>query len=129
MELLEALKAAKKHLATPNDRKGKTNYVCHAVGWAFVEKYGNFLEIPDREKTQDQIAFNEKLETVQAEVVQRLYRLQLSYSDETYQVFTKDCAKEVLGLHKYYEVIQEEVQKARHIWLDAMIKELEDGTA
>lgn len=128
MELLEALKAAKKHLATTNNRIGKTNYVCLAVGRAFIEKYGNFVEIPDSEKTQDQTAFNEKLEAAQSEVVQRLYKLQLSYSDETYPVFTKDCAKAVLGLHKYYEVIQAEVQKARHIWLDSLIQELENGT-
>lgn len=129
MELLEALKAAKEHLATPNDRKGKTNYVCHAVGWAFVEKYGNFLYIPDSEKTQEQQALNEKLEAVQAEVVQRLYRLQRRYGIDTLQVFTRHCAKAVLDLRHCATPSQAEVQKARHIWLDSMIKELEDGTA
>lgn len=127
MELLEALKAAKKHLANTNNRIGKTNYVCHAVGWAFVEKYGNFLYIPDSEKTQEQQAFNEKLEAVQAEVVERLFDLQRRYGIDTLQVFTRHCAKAVLGLNQYCEATQAEVQKARHIWLDSMIKELEDA--
>lgn len=128
MELLEALKAAKKHLATTNNRIGKTNYVCLAVGRAFIEKYGNFVEIPPRSRTKEQKALDEKLEAVQAEVVERLFDLQRRYGINTLQVFTKDCAKAVLGLHKYHEVIQAEVQKARHIWLDSLIKELEDGT-
>ncbi len=129
MELLEALKAAKKHLAAPNDGNEKTNYVCHAVGRAFVEKYGNFLEVPPRSRTKEQQALNEKLEAVRSEVEERLFDLQRSYGIDTLQVFTNDCAKAVLGLHKYHEVPQEKVQKARHIWLDAMIKEIEDASA
>lgn len=128
MELLEALKAAKKHLATTNNRIGKTNYVCLAVGRAFIEKYGNFVEIPPRSRTKEQKALDEKLEAVQAEVVERLFDLQRRYGINTLQVFTKDCAKAVLGLRKYHEVIQAEVQKARHIWLDSLIQELENGT-
>ena len=126
MNSLEALKAAKKYLATANDSQGKTNYVCHAVGRAFVEKYGNFLEIPGREKTQEQTAFNEKLEAVREKVVERLFRLQSGYGIDTLEVFTNGCARAVLGLPQHQEVTREEVQFARHIWLDSMIKELEN---
>ena len=123
MNLLEALKAAKKHLATDNC-KGKTDYVCHAVTHAFIEKYGNFLlDSPDR-RTQEQIDLNEKLEALQKEVVERLYRLQRHYGIGTIPVFTKSCAKAVLGLDS---ANPSEVQKARHVWLDSMIEELEDA--
>lgn len=129
MELLEALKSAKKHLATTDNCKGKTDFVCHAVTHAFIEKYGNFLLGSPYRRTQEQIELKEKLEALQKEVEKRLYRLQLHYGIDTIPVFTRTCAKAVLGLDSAYGAKPSEVQKARHIWLDSMIEELENGTA
>ena len=114
MELLELLKAAKKHLATEFVEEGEggiSKYVCFAVGEACRAEYGgNWLDSrPAREYVQN------KLESLQA-----------SLEVEDNVCFNVELAAKYLksiGAAKNGDVLQQ----ARHLWLDSLIKELENG--
>ena len=114
MQLIEALKAAKKHLATEFVEEGEggiSKYVCFAVGEAFRAEYGgNWLDSrPARKYVQDKLLW-----------------LQETLQDEDDACFNAKLAEKYLkfmGTDKNGDVLQQ----ARHLWLDSLIKELENA--
>lgn len=115
MQLTNLLKSAKKYLATEFVEEGAggiSKYVCFAVGEACRAEYGgNWLDSrPAREYVQN------KLES-----------LQESLEVEDSACFNVELAAKYLksiGAAKSGDVLQQ----ARHLWLDSLIQELENGT-
>lgn len=120
MNILECLKAAKKHLATetvPENWDGKTKYVCFAVAEAYKEAYKEQHDTPWEDSAE-----------ARRYVQDKLHDLQCKFGIIYLVTFSEDLATAYL---KSLGVKRERwsLQQARHLWLDSLIKELENGTA
>ena len=115
MELLESLKAAKAFLnAVENNPTYKTNYICFALYDAFAAKYG-------AEKLHTEYESGVQLRKARGFVVERLWELQAEHGLLSTDSFDNDLAIRYLGEETA------DTQVARHAWLDALIRELEDA--
>lgn len=118
MELLEALKACRPFLATADDIS-KSGPICYALTDAFIAKYGDVVLHYEQDKLRAAHKFiSRKLRELSERVGLGSARM----------YFSNGCAAFVLGV-EVREVGFSERQTARHLWLDSLIKELENGTA
>ena len=118
MNTLEHLKAAKQLLAT-NMLDNKPFCICFAVMDANTAKYGvPPIRNPRRKELDDTYSFIEV----------KLKALSYLVGTRRYTFFGHEHAAYVLGI-PLGEVDPDKRQTARHLWLDSLIKELEDGAA
>lgn len=118
MNILEHLKAAKQLLAT-DMLEDKTFCICFAVTDANTAKYGvPTINHPRRKDLEEAHDFIEA----------RLKALSELVGTRRYTFFGYEHAAYVLGI-PLGEVDPDKRQTARHLWLDSLIEELEDGTA
>ena len=121
MELLEALKAAKAFLnVVDHDPDYKTDYICFAIHDAFVAKYG-VGRIYSDSKTYSESKTGLQLRKAREFIGKRLWELQAVHRLPFTDSFSHELAVRYLGEEKA------DLQVARHLWLDSLIKELEDA--
>lgn len=117
MNLLESLKAAKAFLnVVEKDPDYKTDYICFALYDAFAAKYGLEMVYTDREIASQLLKARDF-------VVKRLWELQTEHGRLSTDSFSYRLAVEYLGNLG----VCPDTQVARHLWLDSLIKELEDA--
>lgn len=110
MTVLEILKGAKQHLATSTDPQYKDYYICFAIN-TFV------LSCEHKEGLYEN--WQEAKLLVEAEMRKLAPRFSTMY-------FSSNHAKIVLGLGSDYgKVTIDQIQEARHKFLDQLIAELE----
>lgn len=120
MELLESLKACRQFLATADDIQSKSGPICYALTDAFVAKYGEGVLHYEHEQA-------DKLQASHKFISGKLHELsEKAGLGSVRMYFNNGCAAFVLGIEKL-EVGFSERQTARHLWLDSLIKELEDA--
>lgn len=116
MNILEHLKAAKQLLAT-DMLDDKLFYICFAVTDANTAKYGvPTINHPRRKDLEEAHDFIEA----------RLKALSEPAGTDRYVFFGDAHAAYVLGI-PLEEVDSDKRQSARHLWLDSLIKELENA--
>lgn len=125
MELLEALKAAKGFLShgaprdawARQDASGKVWCICYAITDYLVSVYG-----------LDAVIYGDKA-VVRCKAHDHIQSKMQELVEAPYTYFQEAHARAVLG-DEYdassYDYMQE--QRARHIWLDSLIQELECST-
>lgn len=117
MNLLESLKAAKAFLnVVEKDPDYKTDYICFAIYDAFAAKYGLEMLYTDREIAS-------QMRKAKDFIVKRLCELQTEHGLPSTASFSYRLA---VGYLVKFGVCPD-TQVARHLWLDSLIKELEDA--
>lgn len=111
MNLLESLKAAKQHLLLSQNHRGyKSGFICFAIYDAYYEKYGQAVEYG---------AVHKQLNAAKQHIRHKLQQLQQELGVAVTATFDKATAK------AFMQHDNPDRQQARHLWLDQLIKELE----
>lgn len=115
MNILETLKRSKPFLQTGRKEKNLVPNICYAITDYVSSFYGNGNSfLPGHE------AYKLRADA-QSHVMYKLQDL------TTECFFDSVAAAKVLGKH-HSSITFGDIQKARHLWLDSLIKELENGT-
>lgn len=115
MNILETLKGAKPFLQTYRKERTLVPNICYAITDYVISVYGKCNSfLPGHEAY--------KLRTdAQSHVMYKLQDL------TTERFFGSVAAAKVLGKH-HSSITFGDAQEARHLWLDSLIQELENGT-
>ncbi len=114
MNILETLKGAKPFLQTYRKEKTLVPNICFAITGYVISVYGKCNSfLPGHE------AYKLRADA-QSHVMYKLQDL------TTERFFDSVAAARVLGKH-HSRITFGDIQKARHKWLDSLIKELENG--